>query len=390
MRSVGDRRAALSSFAGEGAWLIETAGRPLRLLDWVQSWGPLIFGPRRPRDDRRRRTSAAAAGNDVRGGDRALEVELAEPRSPTRRSVGRAWSGSSRGHRARRCIGAPARAWIHRPDREVLKFAGGYHGHADAFLAEAGSGSRDARRSRPRPGVPASVVGRDGRRGLQRRRLRWRARSSVMPRSSRAVFVEPVAGNMGCVSPAAPGFLEGLRRVCDAAGALLDLRTRCDHRLPRRATAARRSGYAFRARPDSAREDRRRGTAARGVRGPDGDHVPPRAGRRRLPGRDAFREPARDRGRSLGAAPAAGARPSTIELERRSALLEQGLAPFGPDGAARVGAMLTFFVGRETPVTHREQLDSRRYGELFRHLLASGVYLAPSQYECLFPSLAHG
>jgi glutamate-1-semialdehyde 2,1-aminomutase len=57
----------------------------------------------------------------------------------------------------------------------------------------------------------------------------------------------------------------------------------------------------------------------------------------------------------------------------------------------RVGALLTFFPGADAPpVTRFEQLDTERYGALFRGLLDRGVYLAPSQYECLFPSLAHG
>ena len=118
-----------------------------------------------------------------------------------------------------------------------------------------------------------------------------------------------------------------------------------------------------------------------------GDHVAPRAGRRRLPGGHALREPARDRGRRLR--PAAAARPAVYEeLERRGALLEKGLEPYGR--VQRVGAMLTLFVGRVDPVTRMEQLDTERYAALFRHLLAAGIYVAPSQYECLFPSLAHG
>jgi glutamate-1-semialdehyde 2,1-aminomutase len=78
------------------------------------------------------------------------------------------------------------------------------------------------------------------------------------------------------------------------------------------------------------------------------------------------------------------------ELERRSAQLEAGLANFGC--VQRVGAMLTFFEGSDpsTVVTKFELLDAERYGELFRGLLERGVYVAPSQYECLFPSLAHG
>jgi glutamate-1-semialdehyde 2,1-aminomutase len=76
------------------------------------------------------------------------------------------------------------------------------------------------------------------------------------------------------------------------------------------------------------------------------------------------------------------------ELERRSARLEQGLAPFGR--VQRVGAMLTLFAGRSEPVERFAELDTELYGRLFRGLLERGVYIAPSQYECLFPSLAHG
>jgi len=79
------------------------------------------------------------------------------------------------------------------------------------------------------------------------------------------------------------------------------------------------------------------------------------------------------------------------QLEERAARLEAGLAPFGL--VQRVGAMLTFFPSGSDPltiVTKFEQLDTARYGELFRGLLERGIYLAPSQYECLFPSLAHG
>jgi glutamate-1-semialdehyde 2,1-aminomutase len=76
------------------------------------------------------------------------------------------------------------------------------------------------------------------------------------------------------------------------------------------------------------------------------------------------------------------------ELERRGARLEAGLAPFGR--VQRVGAMLTLFVAQTAPVTRMQQLDTDGYAALFRGLLADGVYFAPSQYECLFPSLAHG
>ncbi len=56
----------------------------------------------------------------------------------------------------------------------------------------------------------------------------------------------------------------------------------------------------------------------------------------------------------------------------------------------RVGAMLTLFAGRDEPVERFAQLDTEAYADLFRGLLARDVYVAPSAYECLFPSLAHG
>src|SRR5207244_2199486 len=77
-------------------------------------------------------------------------------------------------------------------------------------------------------------------------------------------------------------------------------------------------------------------------------------------------------------------------LEETAARLEAGLAPFGR--VQRVGAMLTLFM-RTDPVRRfddAQACDRERYGELFRHLLARGVYVAPSQFEAWFPSAAHG
>jgi glutamate-1-semialdehyde 2,1-aminomutase len=77
------------------------------------------------------------------------------------------------------------------------------------------------------------------------------------------------------------------------------------------------------------------------------------------------------------------------ELERLGARLEAGLAPFGT--VQRVGGMLTLFC-HDGPVASYDDAaasDTERFGALFRHLLASGVYIPPSQFECLFPSLAH-
>jgi glutamate-1-semialdehyde 2,1-aminomutase len=198
-----------------------------------------------------------------------------------------------------------------------------------------------------------------------------------------AIFVEPVAGNMGCVPPA-PGFLEALRALCDAAGALLVF----DEVI---------TGF---------RVDRGGAQGRYGVT-PDltilgkivGGGLPLAAfgGRAELMSRLA---PAGDvyQAGTLSGNPLATAaglsvlrrlRDSAVydELERRSAQLEAGLARFGR--VQRVGGMLTFFPEGD-PVTRFQQLDTARYGEVFRALLERGIYIAPSQYECLFPSLAHG
>ena len=145
--------------------------------------------------------------------------------------------------------------------------------------------------------------------------------------------------------PAGAGFLEALRRLCDASRRAARLR-RGDHRLPRR--ARRRAGALRRAPgPDDPRQDRRRRPAARGLRRPRGRDGAARAVRRRLPGGHAVGEPARDRGRALASCAGCATRPSTSELERA------GRAPRGRTREAvadtvvqRVGAMLTLVLPR--------------------------------------------
>nr|MBA2461697.1 aspartate aminotransferase family protein [Actinomycetota bacterium] len=77
------------------------------------------------------------------------------------------------------------------------------------------------------------------------------------------------------------------------------------------------------------------------------------------------------------------------ELEVKGARLEAGLRPFGR--VHRVGAMATLFLaeGGIRTFADAQRSDTERYGALFRHLLEAGVYIAPSQFECLFVSLAH-
>jgi glutamate-1-semialdehyde 2,1-aminomutase len=276
-----------------------------------------------------------------------------------------------------------ARAFTHR-DR-VLKFAGGYHGHADAFLAEAGSGLATLGIASS-PGVPSNVVADTIVVDYNDVDL---AAAAVERHSEdlAAVFVEPVAGNIGCVPPQ-PGFLEALRALCDAAGALLVFDEVITGFRVARGGAQERYGV----RPDL------------NILGKIlGGGLPLAAfgGRAEIMSRLAPVGDVYQAGTLSGNPLATAAGISVLrrlrdpavyeELERRSARLEAGLAPFGL--VQRVGAMLTLFLRGTEPlreVTRMQRLETERYAALFRHLLADGIYVAPSQYECLFPSLAHG
>ncbi len=198
-----------------------------------------------------------------------------------------------------------------------------------------------------------------------------------------AVVVEPVAGNMGCVPPA-PGFLEALRALCAASGALLVFDEVITGFRVGRGGAQARLGV----RPDL--------TILGKIVG-GGLPLAAFGGRAEIMSMLAPAGQVYQAGTLSGNPLATAAGLSVLrrlrdpavyeQLERRSARLEAGLAPFGT--VQRVGAMLTFFIGHAR-VTRMRQLDTEGYGELFRALLARGIYLAPSQYECLFPSLAHG
>jgi len=198
-----------------------------------------------------------------------------------------------------------------------------------------------------------------------------------------AIFVEPVAGNMGCVPPQ-PGFLEALRMLCDASGALLVFDEVITGFRVARGGAQERFGIL----PDL--------TVLGKIVG-GGLPLAAFGGRSEIMELLAPSGSVYQAGTLSGNPLATAAGVSVLrrlrepgvyaDLERRSARLAAGLAPFGL--VQRVGAMMTFFPARDTPVERFEQLDTDRYAALFRDLLDHGVYVAPSQYECLFPSLAH-
>src|ERR671919_1340411 len=296
---------------GDGAYLEDVDGN--RYVDWVMSWGPLVFGHADP--EVVEAVQEAAADGTTFGAPTEREVELAEEIADAVPSVEKVRLVSS-GTEAAMSALRLARGYTKR-DR-ILKFAGCYHGHADALLAEAGSGL--ATLGIPAtPGVPTGAA----------------ADTVVSPYNDldavaaaverygeglAAIVVEPVAGNMGVVPPAA-GLLEVLRALCDASGALLVFDEVITGFRVARGGAQERFGVL----PDLTVLGKIVGgglpLAAFGGRGGIMDLLAA-AGLSVL---RRLRDPA-----------------VYDELERRADLLEDGLMPFGR--VQRVGALLTLFM----------------------------------------------
>jgi len=362
---------------GEGAYLVDVDGN--RYLDWVLSWGPLLFGHADPETVEAVR--AAALRGTSFGAPTEAEVELAAEIADAVPSVEKVRLVSSGTEAAMSAIRL-ARGFTRR-DR-IVKFAGCYHGHADALLASAGSGL--ATLGIPSsPGVPSPVT----------------ADTIVVPYNDleaiadavmrygeglAAIVVEPVAGNMGVVPPV-DGYLAALRQLCDASGALLVF----DEVITGFRVARGGAQELYGVTPDLTILGKIVGgglpLAAFGGRADVMDQLAPNG-------------PVYQAGTLSGNPLATAAGLSVLrrlhdpavyeELERRGARLEAGLARHGR--VRRVGAMLTLFMtdGPIRDFDDAKRCDTERYGALFRHLLASGIYVAPSQFEAMFVSLAHG
>jgi len=360
---------------GVGAEIEDVEGR--RYVDWVMSWGPLIFGHADP--ETLAAVAEAAEDGTSFGASTEREVELAAEivdAVPSVEKVRLVSSGTEASMSAIRL----ARGFTHR-DR-ILKFAGCYHGHADALLASAGSGL--ATLGIPSsPGVPSGAA-KDTIVCPYNDADATAAALAEWGEGLACVIVEPVAGNMGVVPPE-PGFLEALRALCDASGALLVFDEVITGFRVARGGAQERYGIT----PDVTILGKIVGgglpLAAFGGRAEVMDHLAP-AG-------DVYQAGTLS-GNPLAAAAGLSVlrrlRDLTVyeRLEEIGSRLEAGLAPYGR--VQRVGAMLTLFA-QDEPVRRIEDVTgTERYAELFRHLLERGVYVAPSQYEAMFVSTAHG
>jgi glutamate-1-semialdehyde 2,1-aminomutase len=346
MKAVG-LEVPLFARRAKGAYLEDVEGR--RYVDWVMSWGPLIFGHADP--ETIDAVVQAARDGTTFGTATEREVELGEEivaAVPSVEMVRLVSSGTEAAMTALRL----ARAVTGR--EPFVRFAGGYHGHADPFLSEAGSGVRTL-------GIEAAAEGRV---------VPYNDLDAVegVIKGAACVFVEPVAGNMGVVAPA-DGFLEGLRRLCDQSGALLVFDEVITGFRVARGGAQERYGVL----PDL--------TVLGKIVG-GGLPLAAFGGRTELMERLA---PAGDvyQAGTLSGNPLATAAGLSVlrrltpavyeELERKGQRLD-ALGKYGR--FERVGAMATLFVDD--------------YPALFRHVLERGIYLAPSQNEAMFLSTAHG
>jgi glutamate-1-semialdehyde 2,1-aminomutase len=366
-----------------GSRITDVDGRTY--IDYVASWGPMILGHAHPRVVAAIQ-KAAEAGTSY-GAPTELETRLARLVQAAFPSLERMRFVSS-GTEA--CMSAlrVARGFTGRS--AILKFEGGYHGHADSLLVKAGSGGLtfgvpDSL------GVPAELAQHTLTlpfNDLEAVRAAFAARGSEIA----GVIVEPVAGNMGVVPPR-PGFLDGLREITQRHDALLIF----DEVITGFRVAWGGAQELFGIRPDLTCLGKVVGgglpVGVYGGRADIMEQVAPLGG---------VYQAGTLSGNPL--AMAAGVETLTLlqapgvyaELEAKGERLARGLHDAAvacgvPARVNRVGSMLTAFFtdGPVEDFASVKKADAARYGVFFRAMLKRGVSLAPSQFEAAFVSLAH-
>lgn len=378
-RSVGTYPRFLDRGLGSHVWDVD--GK--EYIDLIGSWGPLILG--HCCEAVEQAVSDAIRKGLSFGAPTAAEVDMAQLvcEMTGTQMVRMVNSGTEAVMSALRLArGATGRS-------KIIKFAGCYHGHTDAMLVKAGSGALTGG-APDSAGVPAEIAG-DTLTANYNDLSSVEALMKANPGQVAAVIVEPVAANMGVVPPQ-PGFLQGLRRLCDESGALLIF----DEVIT-----------GFRLAPGGAQEyfGVRADLVTYGKIIGGGMPVGAYGGSRKLMEQVAPLGPVYQAGTLSGnpVAMAAGIAQLRIlksnpeiyqNLERRGAMLEKGLkeALSGiPAQVNRVGSLLTVFF-TEKPVNSYDAArssDLEQFRRWYLGLLEQGIYAAPSQFEAMFLCNAH-
>lgn len=380
-RSVGGQPLFVSR--GEGSRIYDEDGNCF--IDYVCSWGPLILGHAHP--EVIAAIEETAKRGTTFGAPTKLEVEMAEAIVDAVPSVEMVRLVNS-GTEALMSAVRVARGFTGRA--MVLKFEGCYHGHSDAFLSKAGSGV--ATFGLPdSAGVPQGTAADTITVAYNDLDAADDAMKAVGDEIA-CVVLEPVAGNMGVVPPK-PGFLQGLRDLCDRHGSLLLF----DEVITGFRVAFGGAQELYGIKPDLT-------TLGKIIGG--GLPVGAFGGRRDVMQCVAPLGPVYQAGTLSGNPLAVSAGLATLrvlnqpgfyeDLNCKSARLEAGLTKAAAETAVavtinRVGSMMTCFLS-EGPVSNycdAQKSDGDTYARFFSAMLESGVYLAPSRFEAAFVSAAH-
>jgi glutamate-1-semialdehyde 2,1-aminomutase len=368
---------------GKGSHIWDADGN--EYIDYVGSWGPLIFG--HADDEILEALLEAARDGTSFGAPTERETRLAKlvcSMNPACEMVRFVNSGTEATMSAVRLArGATGRS-------KIIKFAGNYHGHADSFLISAGSGALTMG-APSSPGVPECIASETiicTYNNLHSVENAFTANSNKIA----AIIVEPVAGNVGCIPPG-DGFLQGLRDICTRNGSLLIFDEVMTGFRIAKGGAVERYGVM----PDLI-------TLGKIIGG--GLPVGAYSGRRDLMEQMSPSGKIYQAG-TLSGNPLAMAAGNAMleklkspgvyeELERKSALLSDGIAKIQRDlgttfTQTRVGSMFSLFFTDQPAIDDSisSKCDLDKFNKWFWPMLESGIYLAPSQFEAGFMSMAH-
>jgi len=368
----------------DGAYLFDVDGK--RYIDYIGSWGPMLLGHNHPAI--RDAVIQAAANGLSFGAPCPAEIDMAEKIAqlvPSMEMVRMVSSGTEATMSAIRL----ARGYTRRDT--ILKFEGCYHGHADSLLVKAGSGALTLGVPNS-PGVPADFA----KYTLTCEFNNLKQVEQIFAEKGAdiaCIIVEPVAGNMNCIPPE-PGFLEGLRRICDQYQSMLIF----DEVMTGFRVALGGAQAVYNVTPDLT-------TLGKIIGG--GMPVGAFGGKRAIMEHIAPLGPVYQAGTLSGnpIAMAAGlaalneiSKPDVFaKLTSKTSQLITGLSAAAlqhgvPMTFNQVGGMFGFFFSNEAKVSNYQQAtqcDTEAFKHFFHLMLQQGIYLAPSAYEAGFLSLAH-